>query len=190
MAMPDRPVSNVPQPGPGARGKAPAGISYEETYHSFYAQVVRQLTYLLGDRAAAEDVAQETFLKLYAVPPPTRQNIGGWLHQVGARLALNYLRGEKRRQRRELQVEDPSGDKVIPLEEIIWRQETVRLVREVLGGMPARERMALLLRHTGFAYQEIAAAMEVAPGSVGTLLARAQRRFLGLYGQRKDDDER
>jgi RNA polymerase sigma-70 factor (ECF subfamily) len=48
----------------------------------------------------------------------------------------------------------------------------------------------LLLRHAGFTYQEIAAAMEVAPGSVGTLLARAQRRFLSLYSQRKDDDER
>jgi RNA polymerase sigma factor (sigma-70 family) len=187
--MPDRPVSNLNQPGDGARGKAPAGISYEETYRSFYAQVVRQLTYLLGNRAGAEDVAQETFLKLYTVPPPTRQNIGGWLHQVGARLALNYLRGEKRRQRRELQAEDPSGDKVIHLEEVMWRQEAVRLVREVLDEMPARERMALLLRHTGFTYQEIAGALDVAPGSVGTLLARAQRRFLDLYRQRKDDDQ-
>jgi RNA polymerase sigma factor (sigma-70 family) len=183
--MPDQPVSNLKQPGGGTRGQAPAGISYEETYSSFYAQVVRQLTYLLGDRAAAEDVAQETFLKLYTIPPPTRQNIGGWLHQVGARLAMNYLRGEKRRQRRELQAEDSSGDKVVPLEEVMWRQETVRLVREVLDGMPARERMALLLRHTGFAYQEIAGALDVAPGSVGTLLARAQRRFLDLYDQRK-----
>jgi RNA polymerase sigma factor (sigma-70 family) len=190
MAMPDRPVSNIPQTGRDARGKAAAGISYEETYRNFYTQVARQLTYLLGDRAAAEDLAQETFLKLYTVPPPTRQNIGGWLHQVGAHLALNYLRGEKRRQRRELQVEDPAGDKVIPLEEIVWRQETVRLVRDVLGGMPDRERMALLLRHTGFTYQEIADAIGVAPGSVGTLLARAQRRFLDRYRQRKDDDER
>lgn len=187
--MPDRPVPNSHQSGQDSQGKTPAGISYEETYRSFHTQVVRQLTYLLGDRTAAEDIAQETFLKLYTVPPPTKQNIGGWLYQVGARLALNYLRSEKRRQRRELQAEAPSGDKVIPLEEGVWRQETVRAVREVLDQLPARERLALLLRHTAFTYQEIAGALEVAPGSVGTLLARAQRQFLELYKQRREDEQ-
>jgi RNA polymerase sigma factor (sigma-70 family) len=188
--MPDRPGFNENLPGEGNRGKVPAGISYEEAYHTFYDRVVRQLTYLLGNRAMAEDIAQETFIKLYMVPPPSSRNIGGWLHQVGARLALNYLRGEKRRQQWELRAENPGGDKVIPLEEAIWRQETVRLVREVLGGLPARERVALLLRHTGFTYQEIAGVLKVAPGSVGTLLVRAQRRFLESYRRRNGDDER
>lgn len=187
LVMSDRPAPNSHQSGQDNQGKMPASISYEETYRSFYAQVVRQLTYLLGERTAAEDIAQETFLKLYTVPPPTKQNIGGWLHQVGARLALNYLRSEKRRQRRELQAEAPSDHKVIPLEEGVWRQETVRAVREALDQLPARERLALLLRHTGFAYQEIAGALEIAPGSVGTLLARAQRRFLELYKQQGED---
>ena len=81
--MPDRPVSNATQPGSDARGKAPAGISYEETYRSFYAQVVRQLTYLLGDRAAAEDVAQETFLKLYTVPPRPDRTLGAGCTRSG-----------------------------------------------------------------------------------------------------------
>ncbi len=186
--MSDRAVPSSHQSGQDSLGKAPVGVSYEETYRSFHDQVVRQLTYLLGERTAAEDIAQETFLKLYTVPPPTKQNIGGWLHQVGARLALNYLRGEKRRQRRELQAEEPADRRVIPLEEGVWRQDTVRAVREALDRLPARERLALLLRHTGFAYQEIAGALEIAPGSVGTLLARAQRRFLELYKQQKEDE--
>jgi RNA polymerase sigma factor (sigma-70 family) len=186
--MSERPVPSDHRAESGGQGKAPAGISYEEAYRSFHAQVVRQLTYLLGERTAAEDIAQETFLKLYTVPPPTRQNIGGWLHQVGARLALNYLRSEKRRQRRELQAGAPADPRVIPLEEAIWRQETVRAVRRVLDQLPAREGLALLLRHAGFAYQELAGILDVAPGSVGTLLARAQRQFLELYRQQEEGE--
>jgi RNA polymerase sigma factor (sigma-70 family) len=161
--------------------------SFDEAYQTFYPRVVRHLTYLLGDRAAAEDLAQETFLKLYTVPPPTWQNLGGWLYRVGARLALNYLRGERRRQKRELEEGETRGAEVIPLEEVIWRQETVRKVRRVLAEMPARDRIALLLRHSGFTYQEIASVLEVMPGSVGALLARAQRRFLEKYRLQEGD---
>jgi len=165
-----------------------AGGSFEDVYRDCYVQVVRRLIYLLGDRAAAEDVAQETFLKLYTVPPPTRENLLGWLHRVGARLAMNYLRGEGRRKKREKQVWDSRSGDVIPLEDVMWRQETVRAVREVLLELPDRDRIALLLRHTGFSYQEIAQVIDVAPGSVGTILARAQRNFLEKYKKRKGDE--
>lgn len=168
-----------------------AGVSrgfFDDVYRDYYTQVVRQLTYLLGDRTAAEDVAQDTFLKLYKAPPPTRQNLGGWLYRVGARLALNYLRGEKRRQQRERQVRVAAGVEVIPLDEALWRQETVRTVREILTELPDRDRIALLLRYTGFTYQEIAGVIGIAPGSVGTILRRAQQNFLKKYQGRKEAD--
>lgn len=179
------------------RGKAvhtlPAGAaepssgSFEEAYRLFYARLVKHLTYLIGDRGAAEEVAQETFLKLYTVPPPTRENLAGWLHRVGARLAFNYLRGEKRRHKWEEQADALQGE-VIPLEEGLWRQETIRTVRKVLGGMPDRYRMALLLRQSGLTYQEIARVLGVAPGSIGTILVRAQRMFLERYRLRKGEE--
>jgi RNA polymerase sigma-70 factor (ECF subfamily) len=43
--------------------------------------------------------------------------------------------------------------------------------------MPPREAQLLVLHHAGLTYKEIAAALEVAPGSVGTLLARAEAEF-------------
>ncbi|HHW40463.1 MAG TPA: sigma-70 family RNA polymerase sigma factor [Syntrophomonadaceae bacterium] len=165
-----------------------AGGSFEEVYRDCYGQVVGRLVYLLGDRAAAEDVAQEAFLRLYTVPPPTRENLLGWLYRVGARLAMNYLRGESRRRKREKQVWDSRIGDVIPLEEVMWRQETVRAVREVLLELPDRDRIALLLRHTGFSYREIAQVIDVAPASVGNILARAQRSFLEKYKKRKGDE--
>ncbi|TDA64069.1 MAG: hypothetical protein D9V47_14535 [Clostridia bacterium] len=45
--------------------------------------------------------------------------------------------------------------------------------------------MALLLRQSGYDYRQIAAAIAVAPGSVGTILARARKRFITLYQKEK-----
>jgi RNA polymerase sigma factor (sigma-70 family) len=162
-------------------GQKTAGGSFDEDYRLFHSELVRRLNYLLGDRAAAEDVAQEAFLKLYTMPPPTRQNLVGWLYRVGARLALNYLRGEKRRQKRENQTVDSPGAEVIPLDEAMWRDERVKAVRQVLAKLPLRARLALLLRHTGFTYQEIAQVLDLSPASVGTILVRAQKLFIKEY---------
>mgnify|MGYP001392163914 FL=1 len=52
-----------------------------------------------------------------------------------------------------------------------------RRVRIVLAEMPAREAQLLVLRHAGYSYKEISAALGMAPSSVGTLLARAEAEF-------------
>lgn len=154
---------------------------FEELYRRYYPGVVRQLTFLLGERAAAEEVAQETFLKLYNEPPPRAENLPGWLARVGGRLALNALRGDERRRRREEKLARFENREVVALEEAVLRQETVLRVRRALDGLAPRDRLALLLRHTGFTYREIATALGLSPGSVGTTLARAQKSFLAYY---------
>jgi len=70
---------------------------FETLFQSYYPLVYRRLYYLLGERAAAEDLTQEVFLKLYHQPPRERSNLGGWLLRVAANLAYNRLRGEERR---------------------------------------------------------------------------------------------
>lgn len=163
----------------GRPGKLERERDFEEVFRRYYPGVVRHLTFLLGQRAAAEEIAQETFLKLYTEPPPRPENLEGWLLQVGSRLALNALRGERRRWRREERL--ARVPEVVPLEETVLRRETVRLVRRALEALAPRDRLALLLRHTGFTYREIAAALGINPNSVGTVLARAQRNFLAVY---------
>ena len=44
----------------------------------------------------------------------------------------------------------------------------------------------LILRHSGLSYKEIAATLGLAPGSVGALLARAEKEFERLYGRGED----
>lgn len=165
--------------------ETPEAASFSEIYRSYYPQLVRHLTFLLGEKAAAEEVAQEAFLKLFTSAPPELRNPGGWLHQVANRLAFNHLRAEKRRRAREAAAVTDPLNTVVPFEENVLRQETVLLVRRVLAGLPPRDRVALLMRQSGYDYRQIAAAIGVAPGSVGTILARAQKRFLSLYQEEK-----
>jgi RNA polymerase sigma-70 factor (ECF subfamily) len=57
------------------------------------------------------------------------------------------------------------------------RQEVRERAREALDALAPRDREILLMRYSGFSYREIAAAVDVEATSVGTLLARAERRF-------------
>lgn len=164
---------------------------FEDFYRRYYPGLVRRLTFLLGERALAEEVAQDAFLRLYTEPPPRAENISGWLFRVGGRLALNALRGDNRRRRREERYFREENREAVPLEDTVMRREAVVRVRRVLDGLAPRDRLALLLRHTGLTYREVAEVLGVAPNSVGTILARAQRQFLDRYyrEERGEDGE-
>ena len=64
--------------------------------------------------------------------------------------------------------------------EALAAEERAR-IRTALGQLPDRQRAVLLLRHTGCSYAEVAAALDVAVGSVGVLLARAERALRQAY---------
>jgi RNA polymerase sigma-70 factor (ECF subfamily) len=70
--------------------------------------------------------------------------------------------------------------------ELLRAEERAR-VRAALARLSERQSQLLLLRHAGLAYTEIAAIVDVAPGSVGTLLARAKRAFIAEYEQMEQD---
>ena len=66
----------------------------------------------------------------------------------------------------------------------VLREERQACVRAVLGDMKPRDAQILLLRSSGLAYREIAQALNVGLGSVGTLLARAEAEFERRYRAR------
>lgn len=156
------------------------GSAFEQLFLRHYSQVHRVAYGLVGSREAAEDLAQETFLELYrhipAIPPGS--TLVAWLCRVALNKGYNTLRGEKRAQQR-LERFSPPGE-VDPYADLLRAEERAR-VREVLEKLPERQSKLLLLRHAGLSLAEIAAALGVAPGSVGTLLARAERAFVAAY---------
>lgn len=147
---------------------------FYEHYHRIYAVLFR----LTGDPDEADDLAAETFWRLLVRPPALDGNLGGWLYRVATRLGYNHLRGSRRRSQYEAQAE--SGQDKDPVDEV-ERLDERRRVRAVLRQMPLRDVQILILRHSDLPYREIAAAVGVAEASVGSLLARAEKRFEELY---------
>ena len=159
---------------------------YQEVYHQYYPFVCRQLTYLLGNRAEAEDITQETFIKLYRSPPQDFQNIGGWLARVATNLAYNYLRGEKSRKRRE-EIINAKFIADTPEEHAIKSEET-DYIKRALDSLDERSRLCLIMKHSGFSYEEIASVTGLKKSSVGTIIARSQLKFKNRYTQMKGSD--
>lgn len=150
-------------------------MGIQEHFYRFYPAVCRQLTYMLGDAGLAEDIAQEAFIKLYQSPPNDQGATGGWLFRVAKNLALNLIRSEKSRLLREAKVQEGSWE--ISSEETVIRKEETNMVHRVLNSMLERDRTCLIMKFSGFSYDEIARATGVKKASVGTIIARAQARF-------------
>ena len=156
--------------------------AFEMLFVRYYGQVYRVLYRLTGTREAAEDLAQETFMAFYDHPPRlvAGSSLAAWLCRVALNQGYNALRAERRSSQRIERAASfpPQND---PQTEALRAEERDH-VRLVLRGLPERQAKLLVLRHAGLAYAEIAQALEVAPGSIGTLLARAERAFVAAYG--------
>ncbi len=157
--------------------------AFEEFFHQHFSRVYGAVFRLVGDPAEAEELAVEAFWRLHQRPPSREDNLSGWLYRVATNLGLNALRARKRRQRYELEAgrwETAASPDVDP-QEALAESEERRRVRHVLEQMNPRQAQLLVLRYSGLPYREIASALGVSPGSVGTLLARAEREFERRY---------
>jgi len=158
---------------------------FEALFMEHWAPVYRILQRMVGDPSEAEDLALETFFRLYQRYPPSEAefNIGGWLYRVATNLGLHSIRGWKRRERYETTAgkftmeETPESHPG----EILDKKEEHRFVRMALARMNEQRSQLLILRHAGMSYKEIAETLGLAPTSIGPLLLRAEREFEKHY---------
>jgi RNA polymerase sigma-70 factor (ECF subfamily) len=158
---------------------------FEELFLEHWPRVYRLLYRLVGDPAEAEDLALETFFRLYQHPPSSQNefNLGGWLHKVATNLGLHSIRSFKRREYYEMNAgkgaleESPENRPA----ELLAQEEERRLARQALARMEVRSAQLLILRYSGVKYKEIAEALGLAPASIGPLLLRAEREFEKHY---------
>lgn len=164
--------------------------SFETLFHRHYDMVYGVLYRLVGTRGEAEDLAQDVFLKLASGPSRHDENIGGWLYRVATNMGYNALRSAQRRGKHETRAgnEQAVYSAVSAEREAAQRAREDR-VRQTLARLKRRDAALLVLREMGLSYRELAEAVGVAPGSVGTLLARAQHSFhqeyVSLFGDEK-----
>jgi RNA polymerase sigma-70 factor (ECF subfamily) len=153
----------------------------DRLFREFNQPLVRYLTRRLGDRDWAEEVAQETFLR--AMKQDTIVSERSWLFAVATNLVRDEARKDIRRRRKlELLREQARADEAVEPEPLsIEVAEEAAVARRALDMLTERDREALLMREEGLNYTEIASALELTIGSVGTTLARARRRLVEAY---------
>jgi RNA polymerase sigma-70 factor, ECF subfamily len=150
--------------------------AYERLQPSLWRYVHR----LVGDGDVADDIVQESFVRLLGRADLQGDSIRLWVFTVATNLVRD--RGRTTARRRRLLEATPVRPEPPPrASERVERADRIRAVRESLNELSERDRQLLLMREEGFSYQEIAAAVGVAPGSVGTLIARAIKRFTAVY---------
>ena len=149
--------------------------SLSDLFAEYYPSLVRMLFRRTGDRDRAEDIAQEVFARAVAAPP---RNPRPWLFAV----ALNLVREEGRRtttrERRLVLYRAEHPVATAPPDAGFEQGERIAEVRRALDQLSERDREALLLKAEGFSYEDIAATLGLAPGAIGTTLARARRRLV------------
>lgn len=155
---------------------------FETFFRSHYDRIARAVSRLVGDPARAEDLAVEAFWKLWRNPQAQDEKAGGWVYRTALRLGLNELRDTARRSRYESQ--SGQGERSPTPEEVHAATEERDQVRQVLAALEPRQAELLLLRSNGLTYEEIAAAAEMNPSSVGTMISRAQQAFRKEYVKR------
>jgi RNA polymerase sigma factor (sigma-70 family) len=154
---------------PHRRGAVRADL--EQVFRASYPRVVGVAARVLGSQDEAEDVAQDVFLTFGRSSVPAGE-APGWLCVAAAHTALNHLRSSRRRAARE-EATDRDAHSADVADAVVASDERSR-VRAALALLPRRQAVALVLRHSGLSYAEVAAALEISPGSVGTTVRRAE----------------
>lgn len=151
----------------------------QRLYETEFAALTRHATYIVGSREIAEELVQEAFIRLMTKPPRDDARVGAWLRTVVNNLALDHVRRVKVEERvteRLSTVERaPTVEEVTMTE---FDRERVQKSLEVLSG---RDQQALLLRHSGYSYKEIAEKIQCPAEQVGVILIRALKKLKMAY---------
>jgi RNA polymerase sigma factor (sigma-70 family) len=156
----------------GTRFAGQGGAGFEPFFREHHQAVVRLAYGVLGDFQRAQDVAQEVFLAAHRRFGDGPEQAAGWVRVAAVHAALNTLRGERRRLRRHEQVQVVEA--LPSAEDAVIDRESRAELRDALGRLPHRSAAVLVMRHGGMSYTEIAAALGVKVGNIGTMLRRAE----------------
>ena len=152
-----------------------------------YARMVGTLIWRVsGNADAVEDLAQETFLRVFRALPhfDARARLSTWIYTIAHRIAIDHLRKTKRWKDEPFVAAD--GDlESSPVERLpalgldpeaaLSRDETVRLVHDTLAELPDRYRVPLVYASIeGLDYPGIATMLNVPVGTVKTLIFRGK----------------
>jgi len=174
-------VGHTPAVGSGTRS-APPLPSFDQLFTRYQGPLYRHILGLVGDLAQAQDLTQDTFLKVFTALPGTRDPVRpAWLY----RIATNTARDALRHRRRLTWVPFAPGDDdrlPAPDRDLPTHLAEHEAVRHALARLTPPQRACLLLRaRDGLSIAAIAHALRLSPGNVKMTLYRAKGRFRAAY---------
>lgn len=152
-------------------------------------RVLGYATRLLGDRAEAEDVAQETMLRLWRMAPDwqaDRAQLSSWLYRVVTNLCTDRRRKARRNRTEALDPDNEPADPTPGTEARLMVRARMDALQAALDDLPERQREAVVLRHIeGLSNPEIAGILGLGVEAVESLTARGKRALaLALQGRK------
>lgn len=161
-------------------------IGFEEAFSLHHRTVFRAARSVVHDAGLAEDVTQETFLRLYKHQDSITDSemLRPWLIRVAINVAKNTLRGNIRANTRDENYVKETGETHVASVEIDYEEYAgVNDIYKALSQVKEPLRSCLILKQQGLSYKEIAASLELNESSIGTFVARARAEFARVYGK-------
>ena len=161
-------------------------VAFEQLVASQASRLINLAFRLVGNRAEAEEIAQEGFLRLHRSLDSFRGDcsLPSYLYRIVSRLAIDHLRREKlrrklfffRRQEDDVDPLEMTADSSASPRDNLQAKETGQRLLAALDRLSARQRAVFVLRHQeGLPLKEIAATLGLEEGTVKTHLHRAVR---------------
>ena len=162
--------------------------AFQALFERYRARVVNIAWRFLGDADAAQDAAQEVFVRLYTSARDYRPDaeFSTWLYRVTANACVDALRKRRRwRLAPEAELTQMPADESASPEAQAASDELARQVRAAIASLPPNQRIAVVLqRYEELSYKQIAAVLNTSVPAVESLLFRAKdalRRALSGY---------
>ena len=184
----DSPEPTVPDTDLMMRVKAGDPSAFKTIVERYERRVINVAYRLLGDQDEAEDIAQETFLKVYLSSKSYKPQakLFTYLYTIATNLALNRLRKKKRLRWFSLDAwkegGEEGGGREIPADpadrpDLSFEQaEREAIVRRALDALPAAQKTAVVLnRYEGLSYKQVAEVMDISVSAVESKLHRAKQ---------------
>lgn len=168
-----------------AAATANVKIDLEEAFSAHHRTVFRAARSVVQDAGLAEDVTQETFIRLHnnLNSITNEEMLRPWLIRVAINVARNTIRGQIRSNARDENYVKESGMLEAASVETDYEEAAgVNEIYRVLNEIKEPLRSCLVLKQQGLSYKEIAASLDINETSIGTYVARARSEFAKLYG--------
>jgi RNA polymerase sigma-70 factor (ECF subfamily) len=158
--------------------------AFAALFEQFHAPILNYLHRMVSDRAVAEDLTQDTFIKAYKSLPGTKPDLAfkAWLYRIATNTAISHMRRGKIIKWLPF-VSDPEqrGERV---DRTVTRQADIS---NALEKLPKHYASVLLLRHyQGLSLAETAEALDITENAAKLRLFRARKAFAEIYGVNPD----